>query len=64
MNSSGLREIVFAALGALAAVTLLPACSSTEESPAPEETGSGSGPCGCVVGDIECKEDCLLDPPI
>ena len=64
MNSSGLREIVLAALGALAAVTMLPACSSTEEAPPPEETSSGTGPCDCLVGDIECREKCIRDPPI
>jgi hypothetical protein len=56
--------IILAALLTFPAASMLSACTTTEEVPAPEETGAGAGPCGCVAGDIECKEKCLLDLPI
>ena len=52
-----------AALLALAAATILPACTSTGETPSPFESGAGSGPCGRVVGHIECEEECLRELP-
>ena len=64
MSILELRLRVPVALLALAVVMILPACSTTEEEPSPFETGGGSGPCDCVVGDLECKEECLLDLPI
>ena len=59
-----MRKIVVVALLALVVVSMLPACSTTEETPPPEETGVGSEPCDCMLGDIECKEKCLVDMPI
>ena len=59
-----LRKIVVTVLLALVAVSMLPACSTTKETPPPEETGVDSEPCDCLLGDIECKEKCLLDIPI
>ena len=64
MRISGLQKILLTMLLALAAIAVLPACTSTEEVPQPEESSLGWGACGCVLGDIECKEKCLLDPPI
>ena len=64
MSIVRLRKIVLVTLLTFPAASMLPACSTTEEDPSPFETGAGSGPCGCVVGDIECKEKCLLDLPI
>lgn len=64
MSILELRKIVLAVLLALALAPMFLACSSTKESPTPEETGSGSGPCDCLVGDIECSEQCLQDLPI
>jgi len=41
-------------------LAILPACSSTEEDvPPPEE--SGSTECGCVEGDLGCKEQCVQE---
>jgi len=65
MNILELRKIVLAVLLAFAAVTMLPACSSTEEAPPPAEssgdtggTTDGSNPCGCADGDWNCMDRC------
>jgi len=55
MNILELRKTILAVLLAFAAVMLLPACSSTEEAPPPEETGDI---CDCPAGDIQCLDRC------
>ena len=48
MNILELRKIVLAALLAFAAVTMLPACASSDE----------SSDCNCAEGDWNCMDRC------
>lgn len=61
MSFIEIRKYILAVLLAFAAVTMLPACSSTEEAPPPEETGGESyDQCvsQCAEGDIQCRDRC------
>jgi hypothetical protein len=42
---------------------MLPACSSTEEAPPPEESGSTVEDCinQCPDGDIQCRDACATN---
>jgi hypothetical protein len=55
MNIIQIRNYILAVLLGFAAMTMLPACSSTEEAPPPEETGDT---CDCPAGDIQCLDRC------
>lgn len=63
MNTLGLRKILLAALMTLTALIMLPACSSTEEAPPPEESGSTVEDCinQCPDGDIQCRDACATN---
>jgi len=69
------KKSFFVLLLSLMALVMLPACSSTEETPTtetgtepPPETGSGGTYDECIAacgdGDSQCKEACVQDLPI
>ena len=56
MNIIELRKYILEVLLGFAALTMLPACSSTEEAPPPEESGATGG----STGDTGDLEDCSV----
>lgn len=63
MSILELRKSILAVMMAFAAVAFLPACSSTEEAPPPEESGSTVEDCinQCPEGDIQCRDACATN---
>lgn len=56
MSLLELRKVIFGVVLAFTAVFMLSACSSTEEAPPPEDSGSCEEQCG---GDPDCLEQCI-----
>ena len=58
MSVLELRKFFLATLMAFAAAIMLPACSSTEEAPPPEDGGTSI--CDCPEGDVQCLDLSLI----
>ena len=61
------RKSLIVMLLSLMALVMLPACSTTEETPPPAESGGDTGTydaCVEACGDLQCREACAQDLPI
>jgi len=63
------RKSLIVMLLSLMALVMLPACSSTEETPPPAESGGDTSTydecvAACESGDLDCRELCVINAPI